>query len=104
MSVILKNFERKDVRWNSQESIGTSTFDPSDPIISTSVIVDAILKVPIVTGVGEVSEGVVGSDSISSPSRNRYTEIFNVCCTCWEVDTVDKIRNGVNVGLIDTID
>lgn len=93
-----------DLRRNSHQRVGTSRRNPFNPCIAVPGVSRAVFEVPVVTGVGEVSEGIVGGDSISSPSRNRYTEIFNVCCTCWEVDTVDKIRNGVNVGLIDTID
>ena len=92
-----------DLRRDSHQRVGTSRRNPFNPCIAVPGVSRAVFEVPVVTGVGEVSEGIVGGDSISSPSRNRYPEVFDVCCTRREVDTVNEIRNGVDVGLVNTI-
>ena len=80
-----------NVRRNSKQRVRPGTVDPSHPSIGGTVISSSILKVPVSTRVGEVAEGVVGGDSVATPSRNGDTEMLNVGSTGWEVDAIDEV-------------
>jgi len=61
--------------------------DPASPVIGAIRV--SVLEVPVISGIGKPTKWVVGSDSISTPTRNCDTEMLDIVRTCREVDTID---------------
>lgn len=94
-----KKKKTTNVRRNGQDGIRASTADPLQPRVGSTGVHHAILKVPIVAGVGEVAVRVVRSHGVSAPSRDTNAEVFDVRGVSGEVDPVNvRVDGGVFSG------
>ena len=57
-----------DARGHSEERGCAAALDHADPSIGIAVIGDAVLEVPVISGIGEITERIVSGNCVSSPS------------------------------------
>lgn len=56
----------EDVRWNGEEGLAARTRNHANPRIGIWGIGNTVLEVPVISGVGELAEGVVRRHSVST--------------------------------------
>ena len=93
-------FIDSNLRRDGKQGVRSSAADPAKPCVGVAVVGSAVLKVPVISGVREVALEVIRGHCISTPTGDGDTQVLNVACGRWEVDTVDMWVDG----LVDLLD
>ncbi len=93
-----------NLRGDGKQGVRSSAADPAKPCVGITVVGNAVLKVPVISSVRKVALEVVRGHCISTPAGDGDTQVLDIACGRWEVDTIDMWVDGLADLLDDAVE